>query len=63
MPGCSISFFRRAISFALYGHAMQNLWTLDILQIIQYGHQVIDIMAIHRTKISEVKGFKKIALA
>ena len=38
---------------------MQKCWTFRILEILEHGHEIIDIMPINRTKIIETQSFKK----
>ena len=62
MPGRGIALFGGTISFALYGHTVKNLGSFDILKIVENRDQVIDIMTIHRAKVSKVERFKEITL-
>ena len=62
MPGSFISVFRRGVSFTFYGHTMQYFGSWDISHILQNFHQMIHIVAIYWSEISQVQRFKKIAL-
>ena len=41
---------------------MQNLWSANILHVIQDMYQVINIMAVYRAKVAQIKCLEKVTL-
>ena len=52
----------RKISFALYGHNVQQLGSFDVAQRPERPHQFFKVVAVHGSEVAEIETFEEVAL-